>query len=264
MRQPDFTGRAILLHLFHGVLTFNPSPVRGERRGVKYAADRAAGSFPRVGIDCSIVQTIRSCPLAACAEMSTIERNGDLSHMKTTTTQAVAAALDRAAAVFRRRPDAGLHDDAAAAARWEGGLRIVASHANGTRIPSDMPASLGGSGDQVTPGWLFRAGLASCSAASIAMTAAAEGIELAALEVHANSKSDARALVGVAETDGSSVYAGPSDVRLSVRIVSQGVAPERLRALVEEGLRRSTVFNVLPNATPVTVDIDVGAEMLDR
>ena len=48
-------------------------------------------------------------------------------------------------------------------------------------------------------------------------------------------------------------------MRLSVRISAPGVAPERLRALVEEGLRRSTIFNVLPKETPATVDIDVVA-----
>ncbi len=167
--------------------------------------------------------------------------------------------MERAAALFRRRPDAGLHDDSPAAARWEGGLRVVAGHPSGTQVPSDMPVSLGGTGEHVTPGWLFRAGLASCSATCIVMVAATEGIELDALEVHAHSKSDARALVGVTDNDGSAVYAGPSDMRLSVRISARGVAPERLRALVEEGLRRSTIFNVLPNVTPAAVDIDVGA-----
>jgi hypothetical protein len=34
----------------------------------------------------------------------------------------------------------------------------------------------------VTPGWLFRAGFASCAATCIAMGAAAQGIELASLE----------------------------------------------------------------------------------
>jgi uncharacterized OsmC-like protein len=178
--------------------------------------------------------------------------------MKKTTMQEIAAAMERAAAVFRRRPDTGLHDDVPAAARWDGGLRVVASHPDGTQIPSDMPVSLGGSGEHVTPGWLFRAGLASCSATCIAMVAATEGIELDGLEVHAHSKSDARTLVGLTQSDGSPVYAGPSDMRLSVRISAPGVAPERLRALAEEGLRRSTIFNVLPNVTPATIDIDAG------
>jgi len=190
--------------------------------------------------------------------MPTIERSAT-STMKSTTRQEIAAAMERAAAFFRRRPDAGLHDDAPAAVRWDGGLRVVCSHANGTQIPNDMPASLGGTGEHVTPGWLFRAGLASCSATCIAMTAATEGIELDVLEVHAHSKSDARALLGVTQSDGSTVYAGPSDMRLSVRIAAAGVAPERLRAIVEEGLRRSTIFNVLPNVTAAAVDIDVGA-----
>ena len=96
------------------------------------------------------------------------------------TTQRVAAALQRVAAVLRRRPEVGLHDDAPATARWEGGTRIVASHANGIRMSTDMPSELGGSGDQVTPGWLFRAGLASCFSTCIAMGAATEGIELRA------------------------------------------------------------------------------------
>ena len=72
-----------------------------------------------------------------------------------------------------------MHDDAPATARWQGGTpRRHVSHADGTQVPTDMPAELGGSGDQVTPGWLFRAGLASCAATSIVLAAAAEGIEL--------------------------------------------------------------------------------------
>ena len=70
-----------------------------------------------------------------------------------TSLQNVAAALQRVDAVLRRRPDAGLHDDAPATARWVIGMRFVAGHANGTQLPTDMPAELGGSGDQVTPGW---------------------------------------------------------------------------------------------------------------
>ncbi|MEO8486640.1 MAG: OsmC family protein [Betaproteobacteria bacterium] len=45
-----------------------------------------------------------------------------------------------------------------------------------------MPAELGGNGDRVSPGWLFRAGIASCAATAIAMRAAAEGIGIEDLE----------------------------------------------------------------------------------
>src|SRR5438552_3676240 len=95
----------------------------------------------------------------------------------------IAAAMQRVEEVLRRRPDAGLHDDAPATARWQGGTRIVASHANGTQMQTDMPDELGGSGERVTPGWLFRAGVASCAATRIAMAAAAEGVALDTLEV---------------------------------------------------------------------------------
>ena len=102
--------------------------------------------------------------------------------------QDVATALQRVQAVLRRQPEIGLHDDAPAAARWEGGTRVVTTHANGTEISSDMPGELGGSGDRITPGWLMRAGFASCTATCIAMSAAAQGIELESLEVQASSR----------------------------------------------------------------------------
>jgi uncharacterized OsmC-like protein len=174
-------------------------------------------------------------------------------------TREITAALQRAESVLRRRPEMGLHNDSLAAARWGGGTRVVTAHPNGTEIPSDMPTELGGTGDRITPGWLFRAGLAACSATTIAMAAAAQQIELDALEVHATSKSDTRALLGIPEADGGAVYAGPSDVRLAVRIAAKGVAPERLRELVESAMRRSPIACVLPNPTPVDLAIDVAS-----
>lgn len=171
--------------------------------------------------------------------------------------QDIAAAMQRVEQVLRRRPEAGLRDDAPATARWESGMRVVASHANGTQISTDMPTQLGGSGDQVTPGWLLRAGLASCAATRIAMAAAAEGIELTALEVQAKSRSDTRGLLGMADAEGAPVYAGPREVQLHVRICAREVAPERLRALVEQAQRCSPVPNALESTVPVALRIEV-------
>jgi organic hydroperoxide reductase OsmC/OhrA len=175
------------------------------------------------------------------------------------TTLEIATAIHRVEAVLKRRPEMGLHDDAPATARWENGTRVVASHANGTRIPTDMPGELGGSGDQVTPGWLFRAGFASCAATSIAMAAAAKGIELAMLEVRAASRSDVRGLLGMTNTEGEPVHAGPCDVELVVRIRAHGVDPARLRALVEDAYRCSPISSAVVNAVPVALRIDVDA-----
>jgi uncharacterized OsmC-like protein len=173
--------------------------------------------------------------------------------------QDVAAALQRVKAALKRRPEMGLHDDAPATARWENGMRIVASHANGTRMQTDMPDELGGTGDQVTPGWLFRAGIASCAATRIAMEAAAEGIELTALEVKVSSRSDTRGLLGLPDASGEAVCAAPTDVALHVRICAKNASANRLRTLVRESQRCSPIPNAVENAVPVALRIEVGA-----
>jgi organic hydroperoxide reductase OsmC/OhrA len=170
-------------------------------------------------------------------------------------TKDIAAAMQRVESVLKRRPAAGIHDDVAATARWQTGMRVVASHVNGTQMLTDMPTELGGSGDQVTPGWLFRAGLASCCATRIAMGAAAAGIELA-MEVLASSRSDSRGLFGMADASGETVGAGPRDVRLLVRISAPGFSEERLRTLVEDCNRCSPVSAALRDAVPVDLQIE--------
>ena len=172
------------------------------------------------------------------------------------TLQPIADALQRVQAVLQRRPEAGGHEDGPATSRWAGGTRVVASHANGMQVASDMPSELGGTGDQVTPGWLFRAGLASCATTSIVMSAATEGIELTSLEVKASSWSDSRGLVGVVDAQGHPVPAGPGDVQLTVRIHAEGVPHERLRSLVQAAVGRSPIPNALQAATPLALRID--------
>jgi uncharacterized OsmC-like protein len=173
------------------------------------------------------------------------------------TQQHLAQALQRVQAVLERRPETGLHEDGPATARWTGGTRVVASHANGAQVPTDMPTELGGTGDQVTPGWLFRAGLAACASTSIVMSATADGIALTALEVKATSRSDTRGLLGMAGADGQPVHAGPGDVQLAVRIAADGVPPERLRALVQAAVGRSPIPSALQAATPLALHIDI-------
>ncbi|MEJ7686382.1 MAG: hypothetical protein WKG52_04955, partial [Variovorax sp.] len=91
----------------------------------------------------------------------------------------------------------------------------------------------------------------------IVVSAAAEGIELTALEVHASSRSDTRGLLGMADAAGEPVHSGPRDVRLRVRISAAGIAPERLRALVEKGVGRSPVPSGLARATPLDLQIEL-------
>jgi uncharacterized OsmC-like protein len=171
--------------------------------------------------------------------------------------QYVADAMERVEAVLRRRPDMGLHDDSPATASWRGSTRIVTSHANGIEVTTDMPNELGGTGDQVTPGWLMRAGLAACTATRIAMGAAAAGIELTKLELRASSRSDTRGMLGMTESDGTRISAGPRDVELHVTIAAHGVPAAKLRALVEESHRCSPVPCAIQEETPVGLQIEV-------
>jgi uncharacterized OsmC-like protein len=175
------------------------------------------------------------------------------------TIEDIAAAMQRVESVLKRRPATGIHDDAPATARWQTGLRVVARHANGTQMLTDMPSELGGSGDQVTPGWLFRAGLASCLATRIAMGASTAGIELTLLEVLASSRSDARGLFGMADVSGEPVGAGPRDMQLLVRIAAPGVSAEKLQTLVEESNRCSPISAAVRDVVPVVMRIEVDA-----
>jgi uncharacterized OsmC-like protein len=168
----------------------------------------------------------------------------------------IAAALERVRNVLRRRPETGLHDDSVSVARWQGGLRIVASHANGTSIETDMPGEFGGSGDRVTPGWLFRSGVGACAATTIVTSAAAQGIELDTLEVSVRSRSDSRGMLGIAGAGGQPVSAAPQDLTLHVRIAAAGVAPDRLRALVAEGCRCSPIPSAVQQALPLAIEVE--------
>ena len=171
----------------------------------------------------------------------------------------IAASMKRTEDVLRRKPSMGLHDDAPATVRWEGGTRMVASHANGAHLPTDMPVELGGTGDQVSPGWLFRAGVASCAATSIAMHAAASGIELTVLEVRASSRTDTRGILGMEGEDGRAVDAVPREMHLHVRIAARGVAPERLRELVQKARSCAPVGRAVEEALPVNIHVDAEA-----
>ena len=126
-----------------------------------------------------------------------------------------------------------------------------------TQVLTDMPGEIGGSGDQVTPGWLFRAGLASCAATRIAMGAAAAGFELTMLEVHASSRSDTRGLLGMADEAGAPFCAGPTDMQLHIRIAATSASPAQLRALVEDSQRCAPISAAVQLPVPVAVHIDV-------
>jgi uncharacterized OsmC-like protein len=175
------------------------------------------------------------------------------------TAESIAKSMVRARAAFARRPQAGTHPDDAATARWKHGVRVVTRQPNGSELTTDMPTALGGTGDQMSPGWLLRAALASCLATRIAMSAAEEGMTLASLEVSAASTSDARGLLGMASATGQRVRAAPGRIQVDVRIGAAGVPPARLRALVEESSACSPVSDALGGGVPLALHVEVAS-----
>jgi uncharacterized OsmC-like protein len=173
------------------------------------------------------------------------------------TIERIAAALHRIESILRRRPEAALHADAPAVARWAGGARVVSTHPSGASVATDMPSELGGTGEEVTPGWLWRAALGSCLATRVVMAAAVDGIDLGSLEVVARSRSDLRGLLGLAAASGAPPSPGPSDVQLHVRIYAPQVSRERLQSLVARSQACSPVQIAAVRALPVEVSVEV-------
>ena len=173
--------------------------------------------------------------------------------------QAVADAMARLTKVLERRPDIGLSADAPARAHWSGPetpLRIVCRHPNGREVCTDLAPELGGSGGQVSPGWLYRAGLASCASTSIVFLAAIEGVALRTLQVEAAGSSDSRGMVGLADEAGRLVNPAPVDQRLVIAIGADDAAPDRLRELVRRALERSPIPTAV-QAHGLDVQVDV-------
>ncbi len=168
----------------------------------------------------------------------------------------VLKAMQRVRTVLARRPEVGVHADVPATARWSEGLCVDIFHPQGMQVTTDMPVELGGAGNQVSPGWLLRAALASCLATRIVMEAAAVGMTLSRLEVLAKSKSDARGLLGMVDEAGKRVTAAPLEVRLEVKIGAINSHKDQLQAMVESSLRCSPVFAAIDETVSVGVHID--------
>jgi uncharacterized OsmC-like protein len=171
----------------------------------------------------------------------------------------IATALARVNAVLRKRPQAGIVDDAPATSAWQGGLRVLTQHPSGAQATTDMPAELGGGGEHPSPGWLLRAAMASCAVTRIAMAAAEAGIGLHTLQASAHSRSDVRGLLGVPDSDGTPLAVGPTALVLRVQIGAAGVEPGRLQALVEQALALAPISQLLERASAVATQVEICA-----
>lgn len=167
----------------------------------------------------------------------------------------MAQALERTARAFTRKPGLAVQDDTPARATLVGGARTRIEAPDGTLLHTDLDAGMGGDGQGVSPGWLMRAGLASCLATAVALRAARQGIALQRLEVRAGSRSDARGLLGC----GADVPPSPLHVSLVVTLGAEGVDAAALRELVAWADAHSPVSEALRRALDVRLQVEVGA-----
>ena len=159
--------------------------------------------------------------------------------------------IEKAVQYLSENPSEARYTDPKATATLGDSLRVAVEGPNGERIEADMPGGVGGQGEHPSPGWLFRAAIASCVASTIGMEATREGIELSSLEVEVDSESDDRGILGMDET----IPAGPLSTRIQVRAKADGVDEGRLREVLERGAARCPVCDATKRAIDVSLEV---------
>jgi uncharacterized OsmC-like protein len=160
--------------------------------------------------------------------------------------------IESAVRYLSEHPDEARYTDSFARATLGEALRTEVTGPDGLRLETDMPAGIGGRGEHPSPGWLYRASLASCVATTIGMEAAREGVTLRSLEVEVDSESDDRGILGMDEA----VPAGPLSTRIRVRASADGINQGRLREVLERGAARCPVCDATKRAIDVSLEIE--------
>jgi uncharacterized OsmC-like protein len=165
----------------------------------------------------------------------------------------ISDALHAAMAYLSDHPDEARYTDSPAVATLEQRLRVQVRGTSGEAVATDMPESVGGMNSAPSPGWLFRAALASCEATLIAMRAAHEGVTLSRVEVEVTSESDDRGILGL-EDD---IAAGPLSIAVRATVAGVGVEEAQIREVIEWADAHCPVQDTAARAVPVTLRIDV-------
>jgi len=167
----------------------------------------------------------------------------------------ICGAVKRVESALMQKPGRGPQPDVPAQAVLTGGLGMQVRHPSGHTLRTDMPTSLGGSGQEVSPGWLMRAGLASCTATVIALRAERLGIRLTKLEVTAQSSSDARGMLGL----DPSVPAGLVQLDMQVDIQAENADEQALAELVAWADEHSPIANTVRGSQNLRISVNGAA-----
>jgi uncharacterized OsmC-like protein len=160
--------------------------------------------------------------------------------------------IENAVRYLTEHPDEARYTDSFARATLGEALRVEVEGPDRAHIVTDMPEGIGGRAEEPSPGWLYRAAIASCVASTIGMEAEREGVALTSLEVEVDSESDDRGILGMDET----VPAGPLSTRIRIRVRADGVEAGRLRGLLERGAGRCPSYDATKRAVEVSLEIE--------
>jgi uncharacterized OsmC-like protein len=160
--------------------------------------------------------------------------------------------IENAVRYLSEHPDEARYTDSVATAKLGDSLRVEVEGPTGERIVTDMPGGVGGRGEDPSPGWFFRAAIASCVATTIAMEAAREEMALQALEVEVDSESDDRGILGMDQ----SVPPGPLSTRIRIRARSDAPDGGRMREVLERGAGRCPVCDATKRSVDVTLEFE--------
>jgi uncharacterized OsmC-like protein len=127
-------------------------------------------------------------------------------------------------------------------------------HKHVTTVDADHPAVLVGDDNAPSPVEYLLHAIAACLTAGVANVAAVRGVELTKVTSTVQGDIDLLGILGL--SDGA-VRNGYEQIRVSFHI--DGDADEEtLRRIVEQSRKRSAVYDVLTNGTPVHVDVVTG------
>jgi uncharacterized OsmC-like protein len=170
------------------------------------------------------------------------------------TLDAIKAQNDIATFQFRAENtwQSGAHSQSRIHGFYGAGQELV--HQTETVLDTDHPVVLTGTDVAPSPVEYLLHALAGCLTAGIANIAAARGVTLTKVSSTVEGDIDLLGILGL--SDGS-VRNGYQDIRVTFHI--EGDADdETLRGIVEQSRRRSAVYDVITNPTPVTVTVVTG------
>ena len=132
------------------------------------------------------------------------------------------------------------------------GAKQEMTHRQPFTFDADHPPVLVGTDNGPTPAEYLLHALAACLTAGIATIAAARGVTLTEVSSTVEGDIDLLGVLGLSDQ----VRNGYQQIRVGFRL--RGDDPEKLRSVVEQSRRRSTVFDVVTNGAPVSIDVDDG------